>query len=143
MLLDLGLAEELTPHVRRVFVSLLNAIAAGNGVRGARHMLAMGAAQECEDPAAFEADVIALFAEQADVRAPGGINLDAVLKGMLRLARAHGVTVDSCYAALVVGVCVIVGFGAALDGETNLMDAAAPALFSYNLTGRVLGRLYS
>lgn len=51
-------------------------------------------------------------------------------------------SIDSNYAALVIGVCVLVGFATSLDPEVNLMDAAAPCLFAYNLTGRVLGRLY-
>ena len=143
VLLDLGLAEELTPPVRAVFISLLNAISAGNGRAGARLMLRMGAEQRCERPLAFERDMVALFAEHARVRAAGGIDLDAVLKGALRAARAHEVSIDSGYAALVVGVCVIVGFARALDPGTNLMDAATPSLLAYNLTGRALGRLYS
>jgi len=143
VLLDLGLAEALTPPVRAVFISLLNAIAAGDGRAGARLMLRMSGGQRCEHPQAFERDMVLLFEEFADVRAEGGIDLDAVLKGALRAARNHEVSIDSSYAALVVGVCVIVGFARALDPNTNLMDAATPSLLAYNLTGRALGRLYS
>lgn len=106
-------------------------------------MLRMSSRQRCETPLAFEEDMVALFERFADVRAPRGIDLDAVLKGALRAARRHEVSIDSSYAALVVGVCVIVGFARALDPETNLMDAATPSLLAYNLTGRALGRLYS
>ena len=143
VLLDLGLAEALNPPVRSVFISLLNAISAGDGRAGARLMLRMSSRQRCETPLAFEEDMVALFERFADVRAPRGIDLDAVLKGALRAARRHEVSIDSSYAALVVGVCVIVGFARALDPETNLMDAATPSLLAYNLTGRALGRLYS
>jgi aarF domain-containing kinase len=52
------------------------------------------------------------------------------------------VTIDSNYAALVIGICVIVGFATSLDPRVNLMDAAAPCLLYHNLTGRVWGRLY-
>ncbi len=45
VLLDFGLAEELTPRVRQHFLSFLFAIGAGNGAAGARHMLAFGAEQ--------------------------------------------------------------------------------------------------
>jgi hypothetical protein len=45
VLLDFGLAEELTPRVRQHFLSFLFAIGAGNGTAGARHMLAFGAEQ--------------------------------------------------------------------------------------------------
>lgn len=51
-------------------------------------------------------------------------------------------SIDSNYASLVIGVCVLVGFATSLDKRVNLMDAAAPCLFVHNLTGRVLGRLY-
>ena len=47
MLLDFGLAEELTPRVRKHFLSFLHAICAGNGAAGARHMLAFGVVQVC------------------------------------------------------------------------------------------------
>ena len=45
VLLDFGLAEELTPRVRKHFLSFLHAICAGNGAAGARHMLAFGVVQ--------------------------------------------------------------------------------------------------
>ena len=65
-----------------------------------------------------------------------------VMKEVLRISRLHEVTVDSCYAALVIGVCVIVGFATSLDPGVNIMDAAAPCLLFHSLTGRVVGRLY-
>lgn len=66
-----------------------------------------------------------------------------VLKAMLQLARKHEVTVDSGYAALVIGVCVLVGFATSLDPSVNLMDAALPAFLINDLTGRIAGRLYA
>ena len=66
-----------------------------------------------------------------------------VLKAMLQLARKHGVTVDSGYAALVIGVCVLVGFATSLDPSLNLLDAATPAYLINDLTGRIAGRLYA
>jgi hypothetical protein len=53
------------------------------------------------------------------------------------------VSISSNYAALVVGVLVIVGFATDLDPRVNLVDAAVPAFLSASLTGRVMGRLYS
>jgi hypothetical protein len=35
------------------------------------------------------------------------------------------------------------GFASALDPEVNVMDAAAPVLVAYSLTGRAFGRLYA
>lgn len=37
------------------------------------------------------------------------------MKAVLALASRHEVTVDSSYAALAIGVCVLVGFATALD----------------------------
>ena len=65
------------------------------------------------------------------------------MKEVLRISRHHQVTVDTRYAALVIGVCVIVGFAASLDPGVNIMDAAAPCLLLHSLTGQVAGRLYS
>ena len=45
ILLDFGLAEELTPRVRRHFISFLHAISKGDAAAGARHMLEFGAVQ--------------------------------------------------------------------------------------------------
>ena len=53
------------------------------------------------------------------------------------------VSIDSSYAALVLGVCVIVGFATGLDPDVNLMDAATPCLFANDIFGKVSGNLYS
>jgi hypothetical protein len=45
------------------------------------------------------------------------------------------VTVDSCYAALAISVCVLVGLAKAMDPAVNIMDAATPCLLAYSLTG--------
>lgn len=39
VLLDFGLAEELTPRVRKHFISFLHMISSGNGRKAAHHML--------------------------------------------------------------------------------------------------------
>jgi aarF domain-containing kinase len=65
------------------------------------------------------------------------------MKEVLRISRQHEVTVDSCYASLVIGVCVIVGFATSLDPEVNIVDAASACLLYHALTGHVIGRLYS
>ena len=66
-----------------------------------------------------------------------------VMKSVLRLAREHEVSIDSSYAALVIGVVVLVGFATSMDPAVNLMDAAAPAFLQHNLLGKISGRLYS
>ncbi|CAK0783811.1 hypothetical protein CVIRNUC_007011 [Coccomyxa viridis] len=143
ILLDFGLAEELTPRVRKHFISFLHCIARGDGNRGAYHMLQFGKKQACLHPAAFTTDMQNMFRQECDIHSKRGVDVDRVLKAALHLARKHEVTIDSSYAALIVGVCVIVGFATALDPQLNLMDAATPAFFISDLTGRIAGRLYA
>ncbi|KAF6250401.1 ABC1 family-domain-containing protein [Scenedesmus sp. NREL 46B-D3] len=143
VLLDFGLAEELTDEVRHHFISFLSAISAGDGACAARHLLRWSRTQACEDPRGFTADVMDLFSERCQIHSDAGIDLDGVMKAVLGLARKWGVSIDSCYASLVISVCVLVGFAQALDPGVNIMDAATPGLLAYSLTGKVLGRLYS
>ena len=79
---------------------------------------------------------------ECNIGRAAGIDVDTVLKAVLLLARKHEVCIDSSYAALVLGVCVIVGFATGLDPVVNIMDAATPCFFVNQLTGRVRGRLY-
>ncbi|WIA32106.1 hypothetical protein OEZ86_002957 [Tetradesmus obliquus] len=143
VLLDFGLAEQLTAEVRHHFISFLNAISAGDGLCAARHLLRWSHTQACEDPRGFTSDVMDLFSDRCRIGSEAGIDLDGVMKAVLGLARKWGVSIDSCYASLVISVCVLVGFAQALDPGVNIMDAATPALLAYSLTGKVVGRLYS
>ena len=169
VLLDYGLAEALSPRVRQHFIGFLMAIGSGDGRAAADHLLAWaptGSANEpCRDVAGLRRDLDLLFRRAcglstqhererlAAARASGailddptqsrGVDLDVVLQSTLALCRVHGLAVSSQYAALVVGVCVIVGFATALDPGVNLMDASVPCLLAYAITGRVLGGLYS
>ena len=66
-----------------------------------------------------------------------------VMKSVLRIAKEFEVSIDSSYAALVIGMVVLVGFATSMDPAVNLMDAAAPAFLQSNLLGKVSGRLYT
>lgn len=57
-------------------------------------------------------------------KAERGIDLDGVMKGVLGLARTHEVSIDSNYAALVIGVCVI-GERASEGGQLRLRMGVA------------------
>lgn len=62
---------------------------------------------------------LVLCRRECNIHAPDGINLDLVMKDVLRLARKHGVTIDSSYASLVIAVTVIVGFATSLDPKVG------------------------
>jgi aarF domain-containing kinase len=127
VLLDFGLAEQLTDEVRYHFISFLNAISAGDGLCAARHLLRWSHTQACEDPRGFTSDVMDLFSDRCQISSEAGIDLDGVMKAVLGLARKWGVSIDSCYASLVISVCVLVGFAQALDPGVNIMDAVRQA----------------
>ncbi len=78
ILLDFGLAEELTPRVRKHFISFLHAISKGDGAAGTRHMLAFGKAQTCPDPAAFQHDMTAMFRRECNIYSKAGVDVDQV-----------------------------------------------------------------
>ena len=75
-------------------------VAAGDGRTAAGHLLRWAARQQCPRPAEFTADVEALFQRQCNIRSEAGIDLDAVMKGILSLARKHEASRSSGAAAL-------------------------------------------
>lgn len=124
------------------FISFLHAVGRGDGEAAARHLLSWGSHNACGDPAALAADMQKLFARHSRVNSTRGIDLDRVMKEVLVVAREHEVGIDSKYASLVLGLLILVGFAQGMDPHLNLMDAAIPCLLTYNLTGRIVGRLY-
>jgi aarF domain-containing kinase len=144
ILLDFGLAEELTVQVQHQFVAFLSSICSGDGNAATDVLLSWTSLeQECPDPEALRRDMIALFEVECD-RGPSsqGVDLDKVMKSILKLARKHEVTIDSSYAALVISVCVIVGFATSLDPQVNVIDAATSCILAWRLTGKIMGKLY-
>lgn len=130
-------------QVKSRFVSFLHAIARGDGAAAARNLLHWSDAQTCPDPDAFIRDMQTLALSSMDINSRAGIDLDQVIKAVLVLSRRHEVHVHSKYASLLLGVCIVVGFATGLDPGVNLMDAAIPSLLTFDLTGRLIGRLYS
>eukprot|EP00850_Spirogloea_muscicola_P004726 SM000020S06076 [mRNA] locus=s20:890226:896111:+ [translate_table: standard] len=143
VLLDFGLAEELSPRVRHHFLSFISMIGLGNGRAAARHLLAFSwpQRQQCPSPKELADDMDNLFIRNCNL-AVSQIDLNHILKQVLGLCRKHEVTINATYASLVIAVCVLVGFANALDPKLSIMDGAVPCLFLYNLTGRVIGQVY-
>jgi len=140
-LLDFGMAEELPAWVSKEFISFIFALAEGNGHRVADALLRWARVQECRDPGAFRREVVHLINTECQLH-EGSVDLDAVIKAILRLAHSHCVTVDAEFGLLCVGMCVLVGFARQLDGETCLLEAAVPTFIAFHLTGKSLGKLY-
>lgn len=130
-------------QVKTRFVSFIHALGRGDGEGAARNLLCWTDEQGCPDPDAFVRAMERLAADEMNVRSPEGIDLDRIIKAVLMLCRRHEVYVHSKYASLLLGVCILVGFATGLDPHVNLMDAAIPSLLTYDLTGRLIGRLYS
>lgn len=138
VLLDFGLAVEMDAFTRLNFLSFLFSIGSGDGRRAADILLEWVEDQTCPDPEGFRRDMAALYAAHCDIRR--GVDVDYVLKEILRVARRHEVAVDGSLASLIIGVVVITGFATSLDPGVNLIDAAVPAFLAYNLTGRIVER---
>lgn len=132
--------QELTPATRFKFLSFLFTIGKGDGVRAADLLLEWSPEQQCTNPDGFRADMRKLFNERCDVNKEDGVDIDNVLKEILRLARRHEVSVDGSLASLIIGVVCITGFASGLDKGFNLINAAIPTFLAYNLTGRIIGR---
>ncbi len=99
--------SSLNPPLPQLSHSKNTSETAGDATAAARHLLRWTKHQTCPDPVAFARDMARLFAAHADVYSQQGVDLDSVLQGVLRLARRHEVSIDSCYASLVISVCVI------------------------------------
>lgn len=67
ILLDFGLAEELTPKVRHHFISFFNCIAAGDGRRAAWHILRWSDTQTCPNPRGFIDAVARMFQAKCNI----------------------------------------------------------------------------
>lgn len=134
VLVDAGMSKELTDSERRNFIGLFQALGDGNGKAAAHHLLHFSDKQQCPNPAAFEAAICELCSKQC----PGyrrGVDLGAVLRGMLETVRKHHVSIDGNYATLVVNVMCIESMARGLEPRYNVLDAAYPLLRAHQIMG--------
>ncbi|CAI5506587.1 unnamed protein product [Closterium sp. Naga37s-1] len=143
VILDYGLMEDLSAHVRSNFLCFIASIMSSNAKQATHFLLRFAAPfpQRCTNREALEADMRELFARDCQLH-HRCMDLNDVLKKVLRICWVHHVTVHSSYASLLIAMCILVGFGQTLDPELSILDAAAPCFFLYNLTGRIIGRIY-
>ena len=140
-LIDFGIADELPQSVRNKFIGFLCFILRGEGEKAADVVLTWDTNQTCTDVDGLRRDMSRLIATRGDVFTQR-VDLDALLKDVMRLFRKYSVSVDGVYASLIVSLCVLVGFATSLDPNINLFEVATPAVMAYALTGNVVGRLF-
>ena len=144
VLLDFGIADALPKDVRDRFLTFLFSLARQDGVAAANSLLTWSDAQTCVGAQAdgLRADIARLVDEKCALRR-ASVDIDDVLKRVLTILRARGVSVDAVFASLVVSMCVLVGFATALDENLNLFEVAISAFLSWTVTGDVAGKLYA
>ena len=144
VLLDFGIADALPKDVRDRFLTFLYSLARQDGVAAANSLLTWSDAQTCVGAQAdgLRADIARLVDEKCALRR-ASVDIDDVLKRVLTILRARGVSVDAVFASLVVSMCVLVGFATALDENLNLFEVAISAFLSWSVTGDVAGKLYA
>ena len=140
-LIDFGIADELPQSVRNKFIGFLCFILRGEGEKAADVALMWDTNQTCKDVDGLRRDMARLIATRGDVFTQR-VDLDALLKDVMRLFRKYTVSIDGIYASLIVSLCVLVGFATSLDPNINLFEVATPAVMAYALTGNVVGRLF-
>ena len=144
VLLDFGIADALPADVRDRFLTFLFSLARQDGVAAANSLLTWSDAQTCVGAQAdgLRADIARLVDEKCALRR-ASVDIDDVLKRVLTILRARGVSIDAVFASLVVSMCVLVGFATALDENLNLFEVAVSAFLSWTVTGDVVGKLYA
>ena len=144
VLLDFGIADALPGDVRDRFLTFLFSLARQDGIAAANSLLTWSDAQTCvgADADGLRKDIARLVDEKCALRA-ASVDMDAVLKRVLTILRARGVSIDAVFASLVVSMCVLVGFATALDENLNLFEVAIAAFLSWSVTGDVAGKLYA
>ena len=144
VLLDFGIADALPGDVRDRFLTFLFSLARQDGIAAANSLLTWSDAQTCAgaDADGLREDIARLVDEKCALRA-ASVDMDAVLKQVLTILRARGVSIDAVFASLVVSMCVLVGFATALDENLNLFEVAISAFLSWSVTGDVAGKLYA
>ena len=140
-LIDFGIADELPQSVRNKFIGFLCFILRGEGAKAADVALMWDTNQTCTDVDGLRRDMARLIATRGNVFTQR-VDLDALLKDVMRLFRKYTVSIDGIYASLIVSLCVLVGFATSLDPNINLFEVATPAVMAYALTGNVVGRLF-
>eukprot|EP00742_Colponemidia_sp_Colp-10_P006327 GILJ01006781.1.p1 GENE.GILJ01006781.1~~GILJ01006781.1.p1 ORF type:complete len:463 (-),score=61.36 GILJ01006781.1:36-1424(-) len=127
VLLDVGVISKLSKQDWLNFIDLFEAVAEGNGRRGARIMVERAREQHCTDLNQFESEMESLFAK-ARMATLSEIRVGEVLRGVLYLVQKHRVKIESNFASLVGAIIVLEGLGRQLNPEINVVSESIPFL---------------
>mmetsp|Transcript_8346 Transcript_8346/g.12723 ORF Transcript_8346/g.12723 Transcript_8346/m.12723 type:complete len:257 (-) Transcript_8346:3361-4131(-) len=131
VLVDAGMAVELTDDECAAFIGLMEALGASDASEAAKCILAFSPSnaktiskQQCME---FEHDLNLLF--QTKCQGYGtGVDFGDVVRGILELCRRHHVRVDSNYATLVINALCLDGLAKDLYPSYSVLDGARPLL---------------
>ncbi|EGD77213.1 atypical/ABC1/ABC1-C protein kinase [Salpingoeca rosetta] len=129
LLLDGGIATELSYRDRVNFVDLFSAIIQRNGREAGQLMLERTRLHDCPDPEGFVDAIDDLIRTAVDK----GISLRRVrigelLQRVLSLMCTYRVKIESNFTSIMIGIMVAEGVGRSLDPEVDLMKIAGPIL---------------
>lgn len=134
VVLDAGLATQLSAKERDNFISLFAAVACGDGELGATLMLDRKEGASCTDREGFTRAMKSIF----DMVGPGtpgfrlsNVDLGAVLARIMNTVREYHTPIDGNFAALIVTVIIGEALAKKLNDDFDIFGEAVPFLMQY------------
>lgn len=125
ILLDAGMATQLTQKERFHMLGLFRALAEMDGAAAAEHTLQFaGENQRCRDPAGFRKDVIAHFDKISndDWSQSGFDDGSEALGRVIDIVREHQVSLPGQICSCLFSVFILQGWSSKLDPNYSIMD---------------------
>lgn len=125
ILLDAGMATQLTQKERFHMLGLFRALAEVDGAAAAEHTLQFaGENQQCRDPAGFRNDVIDHFNKISndDWSQTGFDDGSEALGRVIDIVREHRVSLPGQICSCLFSVFILQGWSSKLDPEHSIMD---------------------
>ena len=134
VVLDAGLATQLSSKERDNFISLFAAVACGDGELGATLMLDRKEGASCTDREGFTRAMKSIF----DMVGPGtpgfrlsNVDLGAVLAKIMNTVREYRTPIDGNFAALIVTVIIGEALAKKLHSNYNIFAESIPYVIRY------------
>lgn len=123
VILDCGLAVELSPRNRDNFHALLVSMVLGDPRLSARLILRNSVGSKTDvDEEAFAADIDAVFKRYVVAKSFATSDLVAALSAVLATVQRHGVRLESAFVNLITSSIVLEGVGKSLDPSLSLFS---------------------